>query len=316
MKSTASEPEIFVLRSPQVVQEFSGMALRDHIQLALNYLEDPRLVLLGARVDGQPAGLLICAIESHHTADIKSVYVRAEFRRLGIASSLVQRCEQICRQAGVESLLLGVVVPSESQPIRAVLAKCNWLDQPKRIRTLRSYCSPETRLAESPVLRRQLSHPDLELFPWYDVSSDELHELYEESQRDDCWFDKTLSPLVDNRNLHRETSLGLRFRGKVIGWSVTHRIDKGPIIFSVMFARKIPEYPLAGLRLLQGTAESLIRQGNLETTPLLCAVVSGNKFFEFLERKIFDFLPTVVTETDVMRVELNKRRPVLTLPGR
>lgn len=313
---TSVETSITTIRITSVaeLEPFAEMAMRHHIAAARPFISDPRVVAVGAFVDGIPAGLLLCVIDSKHNAEIRSVFVVKQYRRRGVASALIQTAEKIVEESGIEAIILGVNVPSESTPIRNVIAKRGWNAKPRRLRCLLSICGPEMRLAEAPWRKKQLRNSDIEVFPWDEVTTDELRTLADAGARDDCWFPIKLSPLVDNTYLYRPFSIGLRYKGELIGWSIAHRFADGPVNFSIMFARAIPEYPLAGLHLLQKTADRLIEHAEHHPpTSLRCAIVDGNKFFEFMERKVFAYLPTETSELDTYCREFCPQQPVLNL---
>lgn len=79
---------------------------------------EPRGALLMASVDGIPAGC--CAIRPLDTADyanaceMKRLFVRPEFRRLGLGRQLTEQTMDLARMAGYDCLLLDTLNDMES----------------------------------------------------------------------------------------------------------------------------------------------------------------------------------------------------------
>jgi len=293
---------------------FESMAMRNHFALAMAHIGDQRLISIGAFVQKRPVGLLLGFTESKHIASIRSVYVLPEMRRKRIASRMIENAEHLVEANGIEAISLSVFIPSESLPIRGVIKTRNWKPEPRRLRILESLCSSDMGLRDAPWRKKRLVNRDIEVFPWHEVRQEELDILARDSQSENCWYDRKLSPLIDNTYLYAPLSIGLRYKGEIIGWSIAHRLNNDPINFSVMFSRRISEYPFAGFHLLQSTADKLVDlAASGPPTYLHCAIMDGNKFFEFMERKVFDYLPTEVRELDVYCKEFCEQKPITTM---
>lgn len=289
----------------EVVESFLEFAGRNHHELMLEHLQRPEVIVVGARYHDEPIGLALSLIESKEVADVISVFVAKPHRLRGIASLMIEQIEQIVKPLGNNRLLLGVTKDSQFTPIASVLKRCEWDPKPRGLKRLISWCGPEMKLDKAPWLRRRIQNADVEVLPWSEVTESELLKLKEDASKTDCWFPKSLSPIVDNTNIHAPTSIGLRFRGELIGWSITHKFMTSPVVFSVMFAKKVPEFPLAGLALLQATADRLIELGKSGRTPLSCAILDGNKFYDFMARKVFPYLDTETQDMWVFRKVIN-----------
>ena len=153
-------------------------------------------------------------------------------------------------------------------------------------------------------MKKNLDDPRAEVFPWSQATSSELGKLEAAQNGPECWFPDELSPLIDNSNLHEPSSFGLRFKGELIGWTITHLSANERITFVTAFARSIPEYPLAGLRMIQETTRAIIAAASLKPIPLSCSVVKGNKFLRFMERQVFKHIETKSTELDVISKQI------------
>ena len=309
MNELKVDTEIFYeeIHSVEVLDLYAHLAARNHIAELHKAFDAEKLVGIGAKSDDKFVGLLLGWIESSR-ASLSSVFVSKDYRRKGIATRLVSLAEESARARGAVKIMASISPESNSAPIRGVLKDNNWLP-PVRQRELTAHCGPEMRLKDAPWLKRNLSDSRVEVFPWHELTDEESKKLESVQASSDCWFPELLSPLIDNTNLHRPTSLGLRFDGEVIGWSITDRVDDGPIVFVTMFAKPTPDYPLAGLKMMQECAHRLVEISKTPPPiPLSCSIVDGNKFFEFMERRVFGYLDTTTHEVDLIGKSLHKKR--------
>ena len=294
-----SEISFEEIQSVELLDRYAHLAARKHIALAHELFDVKKFVGIGAKSEDKVVGLVLGWIESSR-ATLSSVFVSKDYRRRGIASKLVAIAEKSARARGAAKAMASISANSNSEPIRGVLKKNDWMD-PVRQRSLIATCCPEMRLKDAPWLKKNFNDSRLEVFPWSELTDDESEKLESTQASSDCWFPEMLSPLIDNTHLHQPTSLGIRFEGEVIGWLITHRVNDGPISFVTMFAKPIPDYPLAGLKMFQDCAHRLVEISQTEPpVQLSCSIVDGNKFFEFMERRVFGYLDTTTHEFDVI----------------
>lgn len=108
-------------------QNFNG----ELAELPGEYAE-PRGALLLARVDGIPAGC--CALRPLDTVDysnaceMKRLFVRPEFRRLGLGRQLVEKTMDTARMAGYDCLLLDTL--SDMETARALYQELGFEEIP------------------------------------------------------------------------------------------------------------------------------------------------------------------------------------------
>ena len=77
---------------------------------------------------------------------------------------------------------------------------------------------------------------------------------------------------VEDTRLEPLNSLGLRYQGEVIGWTITHRIDSETIRYSVMFVEERFQRMGRGFSLLTQAVKRQIDSG----IPYATAAVSNN----------------------------------------
>jgi GNAT superfamily N-acetyltransferase len=78
--------------------------------------EVAHLPMLGVRRDGRIAGFITIETLNPHVAEVHLIAVRQPYHRSGIGRVLIGACEDYCRAADVEILLVKTLAPSNADP--------------------------------------------------------------------------------------------------------------------------------------------------------------------------------------------------------
>ena len=98
-----------------------------------------------------------------------------------------------------------------------------------------------------------------------------------ESQERKPWFPDQLNPFQDEAFIEPLNSLGLRYKGEIVGWMITHRTARDTIRYTAIYIREdLQEFGLAIPLLI----ESIKRQVGNEEDP-----VDKATFIAFMEMK-------------------------------
>jgi hypothetical protein len=106
--------------------------------------------------------------------------------------------------------------------------------------------------------------PDLEVFPWAEVSPAE-REVLISSQQSEPWIPTNLEPWKhDQDGFEPVSSVGIRQNGSIVGWVINHAISPSVVRFTCSFIRKdlgrrgklVPVYTESIGRLLDTDFES------------------------------------------------------------
>lgn len=81
--------------------------------------EVAHLPMLGVRRDGEVAGFATIETLNPHVAEIHLIAVRQLYHRRGFGRVLIGACEDYCRAAGVEILLVKTLAASSDDPFYA-----------------------------------------------------------------------------------------------------------------------------------------------------------------------------------------------------
>jgi len=192
-----------------------------------------------ARVAGIPVALALAEVPVRREdggPELLSLFVQTSHRRRGLAAALVAAIEDDLRARGYESL---EATYTRGKPgIQAV----------ERIFESRGWSAPELRtLTVRFTMEEALSTPwygrvevpeGARIFPWTELTPAERRHI-EESNARAGWIPNGLRPWRhDCIGFEPVSSLGLRYRGEVVGWVINHRMDEGTVRFTCSFMRR------------------------------------------------------------------------------
>lgn len=193
---------------------------------------------IGAWESGEPAGLLVAELPMESGADpeLLSLFVTSERRREGIATALIERLEQEIEKRQFDKLLAVYMTGKPGiEAVERIFQKRRW--QPPETRMVSVKFDLE-KLAEAAWLRRYKLGPEYEIFPWVELGQDEREEL-RVSHEKLGWIAADLLPWdYENTEIEPLTSVGVRYKGKVVGWVLNHRLSEDTIRYTCSFIHK------------------------------------------------------------------------------
>jgi GNAT superfamily N-acetyltransferase len=252
----------------------------------LDDTEQPTIQPVGvaALVDRQAVGLVLAdtPIEGGRHPEVLSLFVHRDWRGKGLGTTLVGALEDCLRDAG-HSVVDAVYMTGRptTAAVERIFHKRGWGSPVTRAISVRFTPEEATR---TPWFKRVSLPPgDYEIFPWTEIGPEE-RDLIKSSHELTPWIAKGLEPWKhDYYGFDPISSLGLRYRGTVVGWVINHRISAGCVRFTCSFMRDdlsrrgriLPLYTESILRVSQaGIGECSL------VTPLEYAHMAG-----FLKRR-------------------------------
>jgi GNAT superfamily N-acetyltransferase len=193
---------------------------------------------IGATVEGRPAGLLIgeLPVADNDPPEILSLFVDASHRRQGVATALVRAAEQEASRFGAGEIAAVYMTGKPSiEYVERIFATCGWTPPETRMVSVRFTTES---LTAAPWMNRFELGPEYEIFSWCDLLPEEREELIA-SQEKLGWIAHDLQPWdYEQSGYDRETSVGVRYKGRVVGWVINHRLTDETIRYTCSFIHK------------------------------------------------------------------------------
>jgi GNAT superfamily N-acetyltransferase len=238
-----------------------------------------------------PVGMILAErpVEAAAKAEILSIFVAADRRNTGVATGLVRRLEEHLRANGVITLSAVYMTGTAGIPaIERVFEKAGWL--PPETRAISVRFTPDEAL-RTPWFGRVSLPEGFEVFPWTDLKDAEKVELVR-SHEASPWIAKGLEPWRhDFYGFDPVSSIGLRWKGKVVGWVINHQMGPGNVRFTCSFMH--PELSKRG-RIFPLYTASLLRLR--EVGCRICTLVTPMYYKEmamFLRRRCIPWVQQV-----------------------
>jgi predicted GNAT family acetyltransferase len=197
-----------------------------------------RPLAIAAFQENTPIGLGLAELPTtdEKTPEMLSLFIKSDLRNQGVGTRLVERLEELIRREGFSVVN---TVYTTGRPgtgaVERILEKRQWSAAEARTITLRF--SPQ-QAASTPWFRRVQLLSDYEIFPWTELKVEEREDL-KRSQNELGWIAKGLEPWHhDQHGFDPISSLGMRYRGKVVGWVINHRTGPGSVRFTCSFIWK------------------------------------------------------------------------------
>lgn len=215
-------------------------------------------VAIEARLEGELIGLSISEIYPlHQLAQIDSLVVIPSHRRQGIGRQLFAFTENLLIQE--ENIRVIEVMYEQADlftpALEKILSSLGW--SPATLLLIR--CHFDVKAFNPHWFQRSYPLPaSMSFFPWKELQLEERG--YIEYLAEQGRFLETLSPFLEEKLIDRETSVGLRQKEKIVGWSITRRLNPSTIYYSSLYIDSDLLYKGYGIQLL---IESIRRQKQL-----------------------------------------------------
>jgi GNAT superfamily N-acetyltransferase len=254
---------------------------------------DLDLIAIGATLASRPVGLLLAraSTEDERIGQIHSIFVSPDQRRVGVASRLLARAECELQKISKIGASITYMDSGPSTPaLEALLQELGW--GPPSARMLICESDFET-ITKAPWLSMREFPPEFEVFPWVDLTASERENLSLECGKPNSWFPEVLSPFWFDQRIEPVSSLGLRYRGDIVGWCITHRLDRETIRFARLFVRRDLQATSRAIMLL---AQSIYRHESTEVYKAIFDVAAHNiAMLRFVNRRMAPYLKSMRT---------------------
>jgi GNAT superfamily N-acetyltransferase len=189
---------------------------------------------VGATYHTIPVALAVARYHAQrHYAEIISLAVALPARNRGIGTALLLDIEKRLTGLGVSAFRLTYLAGHATTPaLERVLQKCDW---PLPIVDMYLYRMGKTAQHLTWLDWPFKPPPDLVLFDWVSLTPAEKEQIRHDPS---LKYARSVSPFLDEAQIEPLNSLGLRYRGQIAGWIITHRLSPTTLRYSSVFVRE------------------------------------------------------------------------------
>ena len=209
--------------------------------------ESPKVIAIGAVCESEPIGLALAKLYPNiNHAEIMSLYVVRKHRNKNVGTQLFREVEQACiREGGKVLTFMYRKEDRYALAHEAILKKQNW--------------APSVPFMEQYLFDAFLFHPpwlvhrpkiprQCKVFLWKNLKKQEkerLDYLYEQGH-----YGSIVHPFFEENLIEPLNSLGMRKKGEIVGWLITHRVSLEALKYSALFIRPDLQFRGSSMRLL------------------------------------------------------------------
>ena len=226
--------------SSQERKTFMGFAPREFHWCLHQTLQSDEIkgtvLAFGAWKGDRPVGLALgYAEEQPFLGKIFSLWVEESHRQKKVGSALFEALMQTLKGIGCRHLVF--TYPAEIPTLTAIehiLKKHSW-EGPRVF--IKRYKFDGFTFNPDWVNKPYQLQEGFEEFPWHTLKKSEMDKIRHQIAQGH--FEPLISPLGHDENIIEPlNSLGLRYKGEVVGWMVTHRIARDTIRYSSLYIQK------------------------------------------------------------------------------
>lgn len=187
------------------------------------------IVAIAASIDNKPTGLALVKILEDRTAELLSLFVKPADRCQGIGTALLTSLEQELSLRGCTEIeIVYTTGHKTTEVLEHLLLKFNWTKPKPRKLVCKTTIYD---IANAPWMKISRLPRAYEIFPWSEITPHERLTL-EQEQEQKPWIAADADPLEHEKNLEPLNSLGLRYQGRVVGWTISHRLNLDTIRYT------------------------------------------------------------------------------------
>lgn len=211
----------------------------------------PMLIGIGATLFDVPIGLAVASLSKadHRTAQIHSIAVAPEQMRIGVGTALLSWMERELvanRCTSIELMYLSE--GPYTTAFERILCKNCW---PTPTRCAFMGRTDYATISKAPWVKQWSKWgipSEFQVFAWGEITTRERAYILER-QAERPWFPECVNPFSRESQVEPRASLGLRYKGQIVGWSLARRKASNVLSHSY-FVEKQPYRPGLGLALL------------------------------------------------------------------
>lgn len=168
----------------------------------------------------------------HSQATIIALLVEQRYRGIGIERILLTTVERKLKEKNYRFLTYDCVVQEGEKPEREFLQQSEGWGEGRALSTVFIASIYECMNAKWMGVVKIPNH--FQIFTWDTLT--ETEKIYIQEGKD-SWYPAKLSPWHEEHLVDRHLSIGVRYKGEVVGWSLVQRAAKNMVLFKSLFVR-------------------------------------------------------------------------------
>lgn len=172
-------------------------------------------------------GLALTSFYPYGPAEIHSLYIEPDHRHQGLGTLLLDKIQQILKEQHSTSIHLRYPTGS---PLESFLQSKGWKTA---YLTLSSYLIYAPSFHPQWLDRIPEKLKNFTVFPWRMLRPEEKESLKKQIYQHRVPAE--ISPFKEEKLIEPLNSLGLRYRGEVVGWIITHRLSRDTIRYTALY---------------------------------------------------------------------------------
>lgn len=204
-------------------------------------------IIIGALFQGTLIGLALAnCYKLSHQVDVLFLFVQQEHRCRHLGRQLLS---QLVKEAKKEGGRFFSLIYLQEDPSTPALEKVFSANQWESGHPFLVHCVFNGFTFNPPWIHHAYQFPDsFEEFPWSSLSDEERKELL--LRLNNRAIPAAVSPFLDEKMLEPLNSLGLRHRGRIVGWMLTHRTGPDTIRYTSLYIESDLQFLGPGVKLL------------------------------------------------------------------
>ena len=195
---------------------------------------DPRMMMIGASIDGRPVGLAVMLRdEDDESALLESIFVDPPYRGRGVGRRLLEAVEAKCFEESVKTLSGSWYddAPSAAS-VAGLIGRSGWSD-PETVTSVHRGGRPLLEHADR-TSRKWSCRPGFAIESWSELSAVDLEQI--ERLKKTHGISIGLHPEGESMlPVSASTSVVLRRGGEVVGWMVHHVLGSETLRYSSLW---------------------------------------------------------------------------------
>ena len=249
--------------------------------------QDLTNIAIGVALQGQPVGLVLAEYPTNQNqANILSLMVAQEHRQRGLGTTLLMQIEEILKEYGCQQLDILYNLNLTTPILERMLKQQNWA--PASFYSLQCLTNRET-IKHAPFLHRYALPKKFTIFPWVELTAQERTKI--KQRENGLNYPDELYPFQENR-IEAISSVGLRYRGEVVGWSIVQRVMPNCVIYKSLFVK--PEFRsiALGVHLLAASINRQITDEKV-TEAMFIVLKENTPMVRFVNRRLALYLTAI-----------------------